>query len=39
MYIAGKKKGIRGVLYLTNAPKLVPAIPTPNANKNEKIKQ
>ena len=34
-----KKKGIKGILYLTNAPKLVPAMPTPNANKIEKTKQ
>ena len=34
-----KKNGIRGVLYLTRAPKLVPAIPTPKAISREKIKQ
>ena len=34
-----KKKGINGVLYLTIAPKLVPAIPTPKAKRIENIKQ
>lgn len=34
-----KKNGTRGVLYLTRAPKLVPAIPTPKAISREKIKQ
>lgn len=34
-----KKNGTKGILYRTRAPKLVPAIPTPNANKIEKIKQ
>ena len=28
-----------GILYLTNAPKLVPATPTPNAKKTENKKQ
>ena len=32
-----KKKGISGNLYLTKAPKLVLAIPTPKAKKTEKI--
>ena len=39
MYINEKKKGIKGILYLTNAPKLVPAIPTPKAKNKEKTKQ
>ena len=30
-----EKNGTRGVLYLTKAPKLVPAIPTPKAKNKE----
>ena len=33
-----KKKGINGILYLTNAPKFVLAIPTPNAKIKENVK-
>ena len=39
MYTNEKKKGIKGILYLTNAPKFVPAIPTPKVKNKEKIKQ
>tara|TARA_B100000768_G_scaffold128069_1_gene118674 strand:+ start:495 stop:683 length:189 start_codon:yes stop_codon:yes gene_type:complete len=39
MYIKEKKNGIKGILYLTNAPKLVPAMPTPKAKNIEKKKQ
>ena len=35
--MAVKKNGIRGILYLTSAPKFVLAIPTPKANTNENI--
>ena len=38
-YIKEKKKGINGILYLTKAPKLVPAMPTPKAKNKEKTKQ
>ena len=34
-----KKNGINGILYLTNAPKFVPAIPTPKAKIIEKNMQ
>ena len=39
IYIIVKKKGTRGVLYLTKAPKFVPATPTPNAKINENVIQ
>ena len=38
-YKPEKKKGIKGILYLTKAPKFVPAIPTPKAKNKEKIKK
>ena len=38
-YIILKKNGIKGVLYLTRAPKFVPAIPTPKEKNIEKMKQ